>query len=246
MFFRQIRTKESSLSYFFGCATLGKAVAVDVVAGDEEMFLEQARMENVSITHVIDTHIHADHYSGGRNLAERVGARYALHESDASLVRFPFHPLRDNDFIEAGNVGIRVIHTPGHTPDSLCLLVTDRRRGDEPWFAITGDTLFVGAVGRPDLGGHSEEWAGQLFDSLQEKILPLPDHIEIYPAHTSGSVCGKGLSGKPSSTFGFEKRTNPLLSSPDRESFIRAVLSDIPPVPGEMERIVAVNRGECR
>lgn len=239
MFFRQLATKESSLSYFFGCGTLGKAVAVDVVAGDEAWFLDEARKANVRITHVIDTHLHADHYSGGRKLAEAAGAEYCLHEN--AQVNFPFHRLRDGDLIEAGNVVIRVLHTPGHTLDSVCLPVTDKRRGEAPWFVITGDTLFVGSVGRPDLAGREREMAGLLFDSLHSKLLTLPDEVEIYPGHQAGSVCGAGLSGKPCSTIGFEKRFNLGLKIGDRDEFIRHLTNEIPPRPADMERIVAAN-----
>src|SRR5947208_1541894 len=150
MFFKQLATKDSSLSYFFGCAGHAKAVAVDVVAGDEDRFVEEAKKAKAAFTHVIDTHVHADHLSGGRKLARMVGAPYCLHEHAAGVVKFPFELLRDNQVIEAGNVLVRVLHTPGHTPESVSLLVIDKRRGEEPWFVLTGDTLFVGAVGRPD------------------------------------------------------------------------------------------------
>ncbi|OIQ86220.1 putative polyketide biosynthesis zinc-dependent hydrolase BaeB [mine drainage metagenome] len=240
MFFKQLPTKESSLSYFFGCGGLGKAVAVDVVAGDEPWFVEQAAQAGVTITHVIDTHVHADHVSGGRKLAELSGAPYCLHESARDLVHFDFEPLRDEQTIVAGNVTVRVLHTPGHTLDSTCLLVTDKRRGEAPWFAITGDTLFVGAVGRPDLAGREREMAGTLYDSLHRKLLNLPDDVEIYPGHQAGSACGAGLSGKPSSTLGFEKRWNPALGLP-REAFIDALTAQIPPRPADMDRIVAAN-----
>lgn len=241
MFFKQRAGAESSLSYFFGCGSFGEAVAVDVIAGDEDWFVEQAAEAKVRITHVIDTHVHADHFSGGRKLAARVGAPYCLHESDKDLVQFSFEPLRDGTAISLGNVLITVLHTPGHTPDSVSLMVTDKRRTEAPWFVITGDTLFVGAVGRPDLLGQEREMAGQLFDSLRSKLLPLADETEIYPGHQAGSACGAGLSGKPSSTIGFEKRWNPALALTDRNAFIDYVLRNIPERPADMDRIVAAN-----
>jgi glyoxylase-like metal-dependent hydrolase (beta-lactamase superfamily II) len=242
MFFRQLATKEASLSYLFGCGGKGKAVAIDVVAGDEDWFIEEAARQNVTITHVIDTHVHADHYSGGRSLAKRVGAPYCLHESNQGCVQFAFHPLKDSDLIEVGNVVVEVLHTPGHTPDSLCLLVTDRRRGEAPWFVVTGDSLFVGAIGRPDLAGKEAEMAAQLYDSLHARLLTLPDEVELYPGHQAGSVCGAGISGKPSSTLGFERRWNPALSM-DKAEFVAYLTRDIPPRPTEMDKMVAANLG---
>lgn len=240
MFFRQLTSENATLSYFFGCAGHGKAVAVDVVAGAESWFIEQAARQQVRITHVIDTHVHADHYSGGAKLARLAGAPYCLHES--ANVGFEFFPLRDAQVLEIGNVLVKVLHTPGHTLDSVCLLVTDRRRGEEPWFVLTGDTLFVGAVGRPDLAGREREMAAQLHATLRDKLLSLPDGIEIYPGHQAGSVCGAGLSGKPCSTIGFEKRFNPLLGIAEPELFVERIVAEIPPRPQEMERIVAANR----
>ncbi len=240
MFFKQLPTKESSLSYFFGCAGHGLAAAVDVVAGDEEWFMEQATLANVRITHVVDTHVHADHYSGGRELARRLGAPYCLHEASRGFVKFEHTSLVDGQILDLGNVKIKVMHTPGHTMDSMCLLVTDARRGEQPWFVITGDTLFVGAVGRPDLAGREQEMAGMLHDSLRDKLLSLPNELEIYPGHQAGSACGVGLSGKPASTIGFEKRWNPALSMA-RDAFIYELTSNIPPRPTDMDRIVAAN-----
>lgn len=240
MFFKQLATKEASLSYFFGCATVAKAVAVDVVAGDEQWFVDEAKKAGVSITHVIDTHVHADHYSGGRKLAQMLGAPYCLHEADRGVVKFDFEPLRDGQKLDLGNVQVEVLHTPGHTPDSICLLVTDLRRGGAPWFVVTGDTLFVGAVGRPDLAGQERVMAGQLYDSLQARLMALPADLEIYPGHQAGSACGVGLSGKPSSTIGFEKRWNPALSM-SREQFVTELTREIPPRPADMDRMVAAN-----
>lgn len=240
MFFQQRAAAHASLSYFFGCAGHGKAIAVDVLAGDEEWFLDQARRAGVQITHVIDTHVHADHHSGGPQLARRAGARYCLHASNRGRTGFPFTPLAHGERVEAGNVLVDVIHTPGHTQDSVCLLVRDLRRGEAPWFVLTGDTLFVGAVGRPDLAGREAEMAGRLYDSLHERLLVLPGELELYPGHQAGSACGAGLSGKPASTLAFEKRCNPMLSL-DRGAFVRAVLADIPARPADMDAIVAAN-----
>ena len=193
----------------------------------------------MSITHVIETHIQADHRSGGRELATRTGAAYCLHES--SQVSFHFQPLKDGDEIVCGNVMVKILHTPGHTPESICLLVTDKTRGSDPWFLLTGDTLFVGSVGRPDLPGNAEENARTLYGSLNTKIFSLPDFIEIYPAHFSGSVCGKGLSGKASSTLIFEKRFNRFLNMA-QEEFVKAITADLAQKPAEMLETIAKNR----
>lgn len=240
MFFKQLAAKDASLSYLFGCIGHRKAIAVDVVAGDETWFAEQAAALGVTISYVVDTHLHADHYSGGRSLAAQVGAPYCLHEAARDSVRFPFEPLRDGQELDVGNVRVEVLHTPGHTLESVCLLVKDLRRGDAPWFVVTGDTLFVGAVGRPDLAGREAEMAGMLYDSLHGKLLKLPPELELFPAHQAGSACGVGLSGKPSSTIGFEKRCNALLSL-GREAFVAALTSEIPPRPAGMDAILAAN-----
>lgn len=240
MFFKQLATKESSLSYFFGCGTKSRSMAVDVVAGDEAWYIEEAKKAGVTINYVIDTHVHADHYSGGRKLAQMVGAPYCLHESDQGRVKFEFESLTDGQSLNLGNVNVEVLHTPGHTPDSICLLVTDMRRGELPWFVITGDTLFVGAIGRPDLLGREKEMAAQLYDSIHAKLLTLPNEVEIYPGHQAGSVCGAGLSGKPSSTIGFEKRWNSALTG-SKEAFVESLLQEIPPRPAEMDKMVAAN-----
>jgi len=226
-------------AYLFGCGGLGKCVVVDAHEPDLEAYLEFAATKGMQITHVIDTHVHADHRSGGPALAKSAGASYCLHES--ATVSLPFEPLRDGQEVEIGNTRIEVRHTPGHTPESMCLVVKDLRRGPEPWFVLTGDTLFVGAVGRPDLPGRARENAGTLYDSVQAKLLTLPDEIEVYPGHFAGSACGAGMSGKPVSSMGSERRWNPMLKL-SREAFIDA-LADVPPKPAEMERILRFNQG---
>jgi hydroxyacylglutathione hydrolase len=226
-------------AYLLGCGTLGKCAVVDAHERDLDAYIAFATEKGMRITHVIDTHVHADHRSGGPELARRVGAPYCLHES--ADVDLPFTPLRDGDEIELGNTRLRVLHTPGHTPESLCLVVTDYRRGTEPWFVLTGDTLFVGAVGRPDLPGHSRENAATLYESIHQRLLPLPGDLEVYPGHFAGSVCGAGMSGKPSSTIAFEKRWNPLLACA-KDEFVEA-LASVPPKPAEMERILRANQG---
>jgi glyoxylase-like metal-dependent hydrolase (beta-lactamase superfamily II) len=198
---------------------------------DIEPYLEAAAQKAMRITHVIETHVQADHVSGARRLAEATGASLLFHAS--APVNFPHVAVADDEEQELGNVRLTMWHTPGHTPEGLSILVTDRTRGPEPWFVLTGDTLFAGGVGRPDLLGEGIETrlAEQLYDSLYGRLLRLPDHLEIYPAHFSGSACGKGLSGKPGSTIGFERRFNPALQLASRADFVQFVLTDLPAQP---------------
>jgi glyoxylase-like metal-dependent hydrolase (beta-lactamase superfamily II) len=233
------RFETGCASYIFGCGGLGLCAVADPLEQFFDDYVAFAEAKEMRITHVLETHVHADHRSVGRALAERVGAQYGLHESAAP--RFPFLPLRDGQEIELGNTRIEVLHTPGHTPDSVCYLVKDLRRGPEPWFVLTGDTLFVGAVGRPDLPGRARESAAELYDSIHTKLLTLPGSLEIYPAHFSGSMCGAGMSGKPSSTVDFERRFNPMLAL-DRDAFVDA-LADVPPKPADMEANIRDNLG---
>jgi len=226
-------------AYLFGCGSRGMCAVVDAHEEDIDAYATFAQSKGMRITHVIDTHVHADHRSGGQALAREVGAAYCLHES--AEVAIPFEPLRDGQQIDLGNTKVTVLHTPGHTPEGVSLVVTDLRRGADPWFVLTGDTMFVGAVGRPDLPGHARENAAQIYDSIHGKLLNLPDDLEVFPAHFSGSLCGAGLSGKPSSTIGFEKRWNPMLRR-SKEEFVSA-LADVPPKPAGMDEILLANRG---
>ena len=242
MIFRAFQRFETGCAaYVFGCGGQGVCAVVDPRADDLEAYRAFAAAKAMRITQVLETHVHADHRSGGRALAERTGAAYRLHRS--ADVAFPFQPVDDGERIEIGNTIITVMHTPGHTPDSVSLLVSDLRRGPAPWFVCTGDTLFVSATGRPDLPGDTAASAAALHGSLQ-RLLALPDEVEVYPAHFSGSACGAGMSGKPSSTIGFERRHNPLLRLP-RAAFVDAAGQGIPDRPVDMARLVAHNQGRA-
>jgi hydroxyacylglutathione hydrolase len=196
-----------------------------------EPYLEAAGQKAMRVTHIIETHVQADHVSGARKLAAATGAPILVHE--AAPVTFPHVSVADGEEHEMGNVRLTFLHTPGHTPDGVSIVVTDRSRAPEPWFVLTGDTLFSGGVGRPDLLGVGAEraLAEQLYDSLYGKLLPLPDHLEVYPAHFGGAACGKGLSGKPHTTIGFERRFNPALQLATKAEFVEFVLADLPPQP---------------
>jgi glyoxylase-like metal-dependent hydrolase (beta-lactamase superfamily II) len=194
----------------------------------------------MAIKYVIDTHVHADHYSTGRDLAQAAGADYVLHES--ADTRYGFRRVRDRDRLELGNVAIDVLHVPGHTPEHIALAVTDRTRADEPWLVFTGHTLMVGDLGRTELATSAEEGARALFESAR-RLAALPDHVLVYPGAFSGSVCGRGLSGNPVSTVGFERRHNKALSITDREAFIAHMLRDTPPRPPDAARVRAENLG---
>ena len=186
---------------------------------------------------VISTHVHADHRSGEREFAKRTGAGIYLHRS--ADVGYAHEVVDDAAELSLGNVVIRVLHTPGHTPESISLLVTDRARAPEPWFVLTGDTLFVGDVGRPDFGGAD---AGRdIYRSLQ-RLLALPDDVEVYPAHISGSPCGRAMSGKPSSTIGFERRNNPVLQHHDIDAFVASLAEGLPEKPPGFAEMIATNR----
>ncbi|MGH2767478.1 MAG: MBL fold metallo-hydrolase [Candidatus Methylomirabilales bacterium] len=242
MYFKQFQHPESGcLSYVVGCMSTRELAVVDPAAGVEP-YLGLAEEKRSRITHVIDTHIHADHRSGAAALAGLTGAPLCLHQR--ADVAFGFRPLADREVVQVGNAHVRVIHTPGHSPESVCLLVSDMSRSPEPAFLLTGDTLLVGDVGRPDLHVPAEEGARDLYRSLHERILTLEDHLEIFPAHFSGSVCGVGLSPRTSSTLGYERRVNPLLYQELRlETFVEALAGRKVARPAGYEQNVAANRG---
>jgi hydroxyacylglutathione hydrolase len=194
-------------------------------------YLAAAAEKSMRISHIFETHVQADHLSGARRLSEATGAPVLYH--GAAPISFRHDETDDGDVHDLGNVKVSIVHTPGHTPDSMSLLVTDRSRSEEPWFVLTGDTLFSGGVGRPDLLGVGRErgLAEQLYESLRGRLLVLPDHVEVFPAHFGGAACGKGLSGKPGSTIGFERRFNPALQLGAKDEFVDFVLADLPAQP---------------
>lgn len=228
------------ISYLFGCGGKAAAAVVDPV-GDVEPYLRASEAAGMRILFVIDTHLHADHISAGRTLAEAAKAEYVL--SEKARVEFPFKGVGDGEVLPLGNVTATVLHTPGHTPEHICLLVSDRTRAEEPWFVLTGHTLMVGDLGRTELAVTAEEGAMDLFRSAT-RLKALPDHVEVLPGAYAGSICGRRLSGKPSSTIGFERRHNEAFGIEDEAAFVRFMLAEIPPAPKEAARIRAVNSGD--
>ena len=234
-----LHTDPVAISYLFGCGGKAAAAVVDPV-GEIAPYLRIAEETGTRILYVIDTHLHADHLSTGRRLADAAGGDYVLFgEADAAR---PYRGVRDREVLPLGNVTVEVLHTPGHTPEHISLLVTDHTRAEEPWFVLTGHSLMVGDVGRTELAATAEEGARVLFRSLK-RLKTLPDYIEVLPGAFSGSVCGRRLSGKPSSTIGFEKRHNVAFRIEDEEAFVRAMLEEIPPPPPGAAELRAANAG---
>ncbi len=239
MFFRQfINDDLGCASYVIGDTDAGECAVVDP-GWDVAPYLELAAAKGLNISYVVETHNHADHVSGHGKLAQQ-GAEVAIYK-DAG-VEYPHRPLGDGDTLEVGKVRLQVIHTPGHRPEHIALAVSDTSRSAAPWLLLTGDSLFVGDVGRPDLAVQPDEGARELFTSLH-RLLELEDGVEVYPAHVAGSLCGKSMSPKGSSTLGFERRYNAPLSEGEQAGFVRRVTSELPPQPPHFGRIVDKNRG---
>ncbi len=228
-------------SYIIGCEGEGVAVVVDPDR-DVQKYLQAAANRGLTITHIIETHLHADHVSGNTDLAERTGATIYVHE--AGDVSFEHQSITDGDEIVIGNIRLKAIHTPGHTPESITLLVADTTRADTPWMALTGDTLFVGDIGRPDLVGieAARGLASDMYHSLNDKLLPLADHLMVYPGHGAGSLCGRSIGSVRSTTLGFERHHNDALAPRPKDDFIDYAISDLPEQPGNHKRIKAINR----
>ena len=246
MFFRQFLNDGSSCaSYLLGCKTAGELAVVDAHADLVDEYVALAEAQGARVAAVLETHVQADHVSGLPEVVERTGA--AAYIPEGAGVAFDHHALADGELVKLGNTVIQAVATPGHAAAHHAYLVTDHRRGEEPWMILTGDALLVGDAGRPDLHAHGEQTAEDLaralYRSLTERLLALPDHLLLYPAHYSGSVCGRGLSGNPASTIGFERRHNRALQLRSEDEFVAALLEDIPPAPGHQAEIVATNRG---
>ncbi len=240
MILRQfLHTDPVAASYLAGCGGKASGAVIDPL-GDPDVYIDAASNAGMRILYVIDTHIHADHVSAGRDLAKAADAPYVLfHEAGAAT---SFHGVRDGDMLELGNVTLEVMHTPGHTPEHISLLLRDRTRADEPWMVFTGHTLMVGDLGRTELVSDAEEGARILFRTAQ-RLKALPDYVEVLPGAYSGSVCGKSLSGKPWSTIGFEKRHNKAFRIEDEADFVAMMTSNIPPAPSQAAELRALNAG---
>jgi hydroxyacylglutathione hydrolase len=245
VFFRQLLNDEAACaSYLLGCKSRGALAVVDPHVDLVDDYIALAEAQGVPIVGVFETHVQADHVSGLPALVERTGARAYL--PAGSGVEFEHRSLADAETVKLGNTEIEAIATPGHALAHHAYLVTDHARADDPWLVLTGDALLVGDAGRPDLHAHGEhtveEMARALYRSLTERLLTLPDHLVLYPAHYSGSVCGRGLSGNPISSVGFERRHNRALRFASEDEFVDALVRDIPPAPAQQAAIVAANR----
>lgn len=245
MFLRQLLNDSTACaSYVFGCKSKGVLAVADPHIDLVDEYVQLAEAQGAPIAAVFETHVQADHVSGLPELAARTGATAYL--PAGAGVDFAHVPLADDDVVELGNTHVRALATPGHAPAHHSYLVTDHARAADPWLVFTGDSLLIGDVGRPDLHVHGdgdvEAMARTLYRSLHERLLSLPDHVLVYPGHYSGSVCGRGLSGHPVSTVGFERRHNRALVAGSEDEFVAEVVREIPPAPERQPEIVAANR----
>ncbi|HKH97658.1 MAG TPA: rhodanese-like domain-containing protein [Candidatus Sulfotelmatobacter sp.] len=235
--------------FYLGClahasymlASEGEAVVVDPQR-DVEMYLNAAGKQGVAVRHIFETHLHADFVSGHRELAARTGAK--IYMGAQAGATFPHVPVREGFELNFGKAMLRVLETPGHTPESICLVVTDREKSSSPWAVLTGDTLFIGDVGRPDLSPRHTpvQLAGMLYDSLHGKLLTLADSVLVYPAHGAGSLCGKNMRAEKSSIIGTERLTNYALQIKNREDFVAQLTSNLPARPEYFFRDAEINR----
>ncbi len=226
-------------SYMIG--SNGEAAVVDPQR-DVDIYLEAAAEQNLKIRHIFETHLHADFVSGHKELAARTGAK--IYIGARAEAKFPHVALTDGFQLKLGSVSIRILETPGHTPESLCIVLTDEEKSRDPWAILTGDTLFIGDVGRPDLSRTytAQQLAGMLYDSLHQKLLVFPDSVLVYPAHGAGSLCGRNMRAERSSTIGTERLTNCTLQIKGREEFIQQVTTNLPTRPDYFLQDAEINR----
>jgi hydroxyacylglutathione hydrolase len=254
MYFKRIYdTDLAQASYLVGCQKNGTAIVIDPTR-DAEQYLTLAKQEGLKITHVTETHIHADYLSGSRELAEQTGATLLLSDEGGTdwSYAFPHEGLHHGSVITLGNITLKVLHTPGHTPEHLSFLITDGARGTEPGLMLTGDFVFVGDLGRPDLldeaaGGTDTRFEGakRMFASLRDQFLTLPDFVQVWPGHGSGSACGKALGAVDSTTVGYERALSwwaPLVQTGDEQVFVDELLAGQPDAPAYFGRMKKQNR----
>jgi len=241
MYFKQLVKEDlGCASYIVGCTSAAVCAVVDPRLDMVDEILEITTARGLQVTAIIETHNHADHISGHGELARRTGAEIYVHEQAG--VAYPHNNLKDGDELRFGVVKLNVIHTPGHRPEHIALAVSDTTRSDDPWLVLSGDSLFIGDVARPDLAVPGEEGAYVLYDSIFNRLLKLEDGVEVYPAHVAGSLCGRGMNAKTSSTIGFERKHNPALAQRSRSEFIHDMNENLPQRPPNMFNIVERNR----
>ncbi|HZI47535.1 MAG TPA: MBL fold metallo-hydrolase [Pyrinomonadaceae bacterium] len=228
-------------SYLIGAD--GEAAVVDPQR-DVDQYIEEAAAQNLKIKYIIETHLHADFVSGHRELAARTGAEIVFGKK--ARANFPHRAVEDGDELAIGRVSLQILETPGHTPESICVLVTDAHNAEEPQKILTGDTLFIGDIGRPDLAGGKgytpQMMAAMMYDTLHNKILKLDDAVEVYPAHGAGSMCGKNLSSETSSTIGQQRQFNYALQPMTKDEFVRMMTVDLPAAPAYFPKDAEINR----
>src|ERR1700682_3164425 len=242
MFFKQFYLNcLAHASYLIGSD--GEAVVVDPQR-DVDQYIDEAAAHSLAIKYVVERHLHADFISGHRELAARTGAEIVFGRKAGATI--PHRAVADGDELTVGHVKLRIMETPGHTPEGICVVVTDLEVSDQPQRVLTGDTLFIGDVGRPDLAGAKgftkEMMAAMMYDSLHEKLLRLDDSVEVYPAHGAGSMCGRSLSSEASSTIGEQRKFNYALQPMSKDHFVKLMTTDLPEAPAYFAKDAEINR----
>jgi glyoxylase-like metal-dependent hydrolase (beta-lactamase superfamily II)/rhodanese-related sulfurtransferase len=243
LYFKQLVKEDlGCASYIVGCTSEGVCAVIDPRVDMVDDILELTATKGLQVKAVIETHNHADHISGHGELSRRTGADIYVHERAG--VTYPHKDLKDGDELQFGVARLRIVHTPGHRPEHIALTVSDTSRSEDPWLVLTGDSLFIGDIARPDLAVPGEEGASVLYDSIFNRLLKLDDGVEVYPAHVAGSLCGRGMSAKTSSTIGFERKYNTAAVPRSRTQFIHDMNENLPQRPPNMYKIVERNRDD--